>query len=706
MEPDVTWWQVDQKQDLTRSRLRLSRGHGMYDAVYGSMYQVLKLLVVMTIAAGTLSASPGAQFRFSAYMRDFQPDNSITIDSVAHPNWDNHYVYVFHADTVTPPSPLICFAPGFNVNHYANNLPLIRHMVGRGCVVAFIPYRAARTAFQPGRAPAIIVDALRGAARRFAGMADTSRVGLVGHSMGASFLPAAASALNRGGWGRRGMFMYVMAPWFVDRLNSEQAGWFPGDMPTVVQVFHDDRVNDHRIALDLFTSLPISEYHKAYSVVFGDSIPAGRVDAVHGTPSVDSAAGANIHPLAVMGVFRVFDALIGATLYRDSLAARFISGGLRDKQRPMRVWPGAHSVRPMVITDTPRLYHPESYYINFWRHELNPRVRFHTFFSARKPFRYRQRLTARNYLKKTGEIARRYARTRGKLRVMVPGDCGSFSVAKVAFAHPGWGSGDIHVYLPLERPAPAPLIALLHGYPWTDPANYRGMIHSLTARGYAVAFIGYALGSPLPKSRMRCDVVLDGIGAAVELFPGRIDTDYVGVVGHGYGGAITPAIIQGLAQEYGWGDKGLFGLMMAPWYGQALTPVRRGRFPDHALIAAQVYRGQRINSWRIARRLLDKLPLDEQHSLFVRVGAAADSLPRANHRLPLSPEGGAWLDTLAIYDIIDAIARAAFRAGSDTTEAKDYVINALRERHGDAVDAVLDVGDSGDSRRFDMSIFW
>ncbi len=624
-------------------------------------------------------------------------------DSFAHPSWKDRWVYVFHPDSLTPPIPAVCFAPGFNVNHFSNNLPFIRHIVSRGFLVIFVPYPAAKTAFSPSRTPGVIVQAIEKAARRYEGVIDTSRIGFVSHSMGASFSPAALCALSKKGWGRQASFMHLMAPWYTYTMNPRELLWFPYHTQTCVQVFEDDPVNDHRIAIDLFENLGVGR--KIYATVFSDSIEGKPISARHGTPSADSSRA--IHPLAVMGVFRIFDALVAASLFKDARALAFLSSTGGHEMRSMRIWPSGKQVKPMKLTASPRVCHPECFYINFWHHELNPRMKFHSWFSASKPLRYRQRLTARNYLKKTSFAAKRYNQTGGRPRP-VSWSGKPAAIVSLSFPHPVWGRGDIHIYLPARQTAPAPLIVMIHGYPWTEPEKYRGLITALVSRGYGVVFPSYALCSPFPRGRRRCDIIVSGVLAGVELVPERIDTTRIGFVGHGFGAAAVPAIMHTLTRRRQWGRAGLFGFMMAPWYTLAIDSAQMQQIPDHAVGVVQQYTDQRINSWRLGKKLFRDLPLSRDNKAYVGIQAPENAGFRANHRTPLSVGGANILDSAAVYRAAGAAAKAAFD-GKQGNRSLTAILKMAREKSaesGGGSDTMVYTTDPRAKRKGAFSIFW
>ena len=99
--------------------------------------------------------------------------------------------------------------------------------------------------------------------------------------------------------------MFPMAPGYVFDMSSAQLASFPAYMKMIVQVYNEDTMNDHRMAIDIFnstTSIPMTE--KAYyNIVSGGVSPAG-----HSVPSDQE-----VNELDHLAVRKPLDALIDYT---------------------------------------------------------------------------------------------------------------------------------------------------------------------------------------------------------------------------------------------------------------------------------------------------------------------------------------------------------------------------------------------------------
>ena len=201
--------------------------------------------------------------------------------------------------------------------------------------------------------------------------------GLAGHSYGAGAIPALSlRAVQEGGWGSNGLALLLLAPWYSYFVTDAQLASFPAGTQAVVQVYEDDAINDHRMAVDIFTRLELPDDDKDYLMIRSDRIDGYNYDTSHRVPTGAGAPGedAVLNALDAWGVFRVAQAL-GASAWENDPAARAVALGNGSREQTMMgSAPGGRALRPMVQTDRPIPLFPSSRYIQPWDGSLNPRA--------------------------------------------------------------------------------------------------------------------------------------------------------------------------------------------------------------------------------------------------------------------------------------------------------------------------------------------
>jgi pimeloyl-ACP methyl ester carboxylesterase len=209
-------------------------------------------------------------------------------------------VTVFFPNNRTDPAPVMFFSHGLGADDWISYRTLITHLVSKGFIVVYSPYP--NSASNPLNNHDIMWNGFVMAAQTYASRMDLQKVGFLGHSYGGGAVPAMARRGLEKGWGTQGAFMFPMAPWYVYDMTSAQLASFPAYMKMIVQVYNEDTVNDHRMAIDIFnstTSIPVTE--KAYyNIVSGDVTPAG-----HTVPS-----DREVNELDHLAVRKPLDALI------------------------------------------------------------------------------------------------------------------------------------------------------------------------------------------------------------------------------------------------------------------------------------------------------------------------------------------------------------------------------------------------------------
>jgi hypothetical protein len=184
---------------------------------------------------------------------------SIVIDSLPGRIWHHDKIYLFRPQTVSTKLPLIYFFPGTGENDRAIFEKLLRHIAGKGYCVLLMTYTIVEFPYQ-GATYRRMFRGIKEGAKKFAAYTDTSRLGMIGHSFGASAIPSHMyRCLTNLKWGGNGAFMYLMAPHYIFGITQQQLTHFPSNTKLIAEVFEDDDCNDHRIAKDIFQTISIPD---------------------------------------------------------------------------------------------------------------------------------------------------------------------------------------------------------------------------------------------------------------------------------------------------------------------------------------------------------------------------------------------------------------------------------------------------------------
>jgi pimeloyl-ACP methyl ester carboxylesterase len=287
----------------------------------------------------------------------------VEVQTFPSPLFQGQNVTVYLPQGARESLPVIFFAHGFGavlVDFYAE---LLRHLATRGYVVVYSPYQILGDADFSQRYNTLWAG-FEAAIRRFPDRIDTTRVGFMGHSYGAGAIPAMAfRAYVERRWGARGRFLFPMAPWYAGQITNEQIRQIPADTKLLMQIYNDDAVNDHQMAVEMFRALPIAPSEKNFVNVLADTVvtSSGRYIYTAGhslcvTGSSGTSAGAveerAFDGYDVYAVFRLADALAEYTFTGSQTAKNVALGNGSAEQVFMGVVEG-RALRTLVVTHPP-----------------------------------------------------------------------------------------------------------------------------------------------------------------------------------------------------------------------------------------------------------------------------------------------------------------------------------------------------------------
>jgi hypothetical protein len=255
----------------------------------------------------------------------------------------------------------VLFAHGNELGAAAFYAELLDHIASRGYAVVFSPFDIG-TAIHADRYDALW-SGFEAAVEAFGGRLDVSRMGFVGHSYGAGALPfLAGRAMREQGWASRGALLYAMAPWYALGVTPEQMRELPDHLRVLIQVFEEDNVTDHRIAIDQFRAIGVPADSKQFILVRSDAHGPCRLPAVHTIPQ-SKGLRARDDATDAYGVYRLFDALAADAFAGDAEGRRIAFGHGSAEQVTMGHWSDGTPVTPLVVSRDPKPLRDEVEYI-------------------------------------------------------------------------------------------------------------------------------------------------------------------------------------------------------------------------------------------------------------------------------------------------------------------------------------------------------
>ncbi len=341
-----------------------------------------KIRAVVKTAAGKLRARrfrKGPDDRFgNPIVEGFGADGALgwTADSFANPVDEDVRTYVFMPDSDGLKPPAMFMVPGYSGGDPKLFFPLIPHIVSRGMAVVFSPYPilpAVSDAEEVMKKLEVCWAGIENVMGRYAARLDTTRAGFFGQSFGGGLTPAVTRrALVDRGWGAEGAFMFLAAPWYLYGLTEEQLAAFPEQAKLIVQVYEDDRVNDHKMAVDIFNRIGIPRSEKEYVIVHSDSVEGMAARANHFVPYGSHNVYGTEDLLDYYAVFRLLDALAEAAFTGSTDARRVALGNGDERQVFMGELDEGRPFKQLTVTDEPRAQHSQLLYMWAWDNRINP----------------------------------------------------------------------------------------------------------------------------------------------------------------------------------------------------------------------------------------------------------------------------------------------------------------------------------------------
>ena len=272
--------------------------------------------------------------------------------SFANPNFLTKNIEIHYPTDVTSQVPTIFYSHAYGGNNSSAIAGMLEFVAKKGYAIVYVPYKTVGSTVSERYTN--LLEGFRKAARDYSNIIDTTQVGFMGHSFGggASF-GNAYQCFTEDNWGQNGRFIYALAQWYSFNISQTELQNFPSDTKLLIEVFDDDETNDHRMAIDIFSSINIPIAEKDFLTLKGDTINGYSYLADHIVPNTSNAFDAYDY----YAYYRFIDALADYTFNGSSAGKTVALGNGSSNQITM---PGG--LKAIEQSDSPMVVYPESKY--------------------------------------------------------------------------------------------------------------------------------------------------------------------------------------------------------------------------------------------------------------------------------------------------------------------------------------------------------
>lgn len=301
-------------------------------------------------------------------LTDYGSDGIYTVATTAfeNPYFTGHDIVIYHPQEITTPVPTVFYSHAYGGNNPAYISGLTDFVAKKGYAFVFVPYQTTGVTV-PDRYENLL-EGFKKAARDYPSIIDTTHVGFMGHSFGggASF-GNSFNCFTNYNWGSSGRFIYASAQWYSYNISQSDLQNFPSDVKLITEIYGNDSINDHRMAADIFSNIGISLTEKDFLILQADTLNGYIYPADHNTPNTTIALNAHDY----YGIYRLLDALMDYT-WNGVTAAKDVCLG--NGSATQLTLPGG--LKPLLQTDAPLIYRPQSSYEFPCDSSINQRVNY------------------------------------------------------------------------------------------------------------------------------------------------------------------------------------------------------------------------------------------------------------------------------------------------------------------------------------------
>lgn len=290
----------------------------------------------------------------------------VEVTTFPSPDFPGETIEIFHPGGVSNAVPTLFFAHGFGgtFSNYVGGM--LDYVAQKGYAIVFVPYPT--TGASIVERYDILLGGFRQAARSYSNIIDTTQVGFMGHSFGGgAMFGISHRCFTENNWGENGRLLFSLAPWYSYELTPAQLQSFPSNTKLIMQVYDDDNVNDHRMAIDIFNNINIPAEEKDFILVQSDTLQGHIYAADHAVPGTYQVFDA----LDYYAFYRLLDALCDYTFHGNPAGKEVALGNGSASQVTMPT-----GLKPLVQTDAPVPVYPEDKYGFPCSAILNPRSEF------------------------------------------------------------------------------------------------------------------------------------------------------------------------------------------------------------------------------------------------------------------------------------------------------------------------------------------
>jgi hypothetical protein len=300
----------------------------------------------------------------------------VEIRTLPSPSFPGRVVTVYSAQGAAGPRPTWFFSHGFGGTNVLLYDELLRHWASHGWTAVFSPYPVDGQSVELYQ---VLFDGFVAAANQYPNLIDTRKVGFAGHSFGGGATPSLAlRAVRERGWGSEGLALFPLAPWYSHQLSNQDLAAFPAHTQLVMQVYEDDVLNDHRMAIDIYRRMNLPAANKDYLMVHSDLIESYPYRSAHSVPTGSELSVGDremiYNALDAWAVLRISQALAVSAWTGDPQARAIALGHGSETQVQMGSTPSGRALRRMTSSIDPVPMFPQSRYAFPFDGLINPRL--------------------------------------------------------------------------------------------------------------------------------------------------------------------------------------------------------------------------------------------------------------------------------------------------------------------------------------------